>query len=342
MSELMIPNGFGGLSLTTLDGQDVPLPAGANVYDLMPRSGSSEPLWRIAVGQPKDARFREASDQFFLTRKVSKTDERTGETKRVAENLGPLGTELTVWPIGMVANRAYLPPYDPNATDMEPYCRSENFVQPDARYMGKFSTRCCAIDPKTRRLVPVCPMAQWGAKGANGKSAPPACGESYVIAVALSLEIDGETQMIVAECYFKSASASNGKNLSQMLRATELRGEKMFNTPMKLTVKEVGQGNTFAGVLLTNEKQDFNQDDLDGFTMAEQRWQQALNVRAERAVMPSDEQVEAMAGVVRPEDVGLPPNATQEQIDAELRKGEALQGKPATPPKPTAKKKALI
>lgn len=278
-----LPSIFGSqpLSIQTTDGQQISLQPGQSVIDLIPQGGGgSGPLGRIAVGQPRDTRNPRASNQFFTIKRVK--DENTNQW--VNEYSDGLGTELTVYPLAVHAVRSYMPGYDPNATGdaLKPLCASENFLRPDAKYNERFSSACCVLNPQTGHLVSFCPMAQWGTKDpATGKSKPPACSETYIIFAALASP-DGQGEPEVVELYFRSASATNGKTLIQKLRTLVQQGMPIYTFPIQLRIREVGQGNTFAGELV-NAAQTYDDDAVAVMDILKTRAEDAIQYRLSRA-----------------------------------------------------------
>lgn len=265
------------LTIQTVDGQTIDL-TNFNPLDVVTPSSSGKPLYRVAVGQPRDDRFLEASNKLFLTRKL-RVDGKT-ET----DNVGPFEGEMTVYPLAVWANRSFMPPYDKNGGDdgNKPLCHSENFITPDAQYMGTYSNQCCAFDSSTNRVVAVCPMAKWGEKSAaTGKSTPPQCSESYILFAALTIQTDDGPQAEVVEVYFSRSSATNGKNLTQKLRAMQQQGQAIWEYPIKLTVKPVGQGNTVEGSFVQHIEME--QADAEGMMALSNRAEEAISYRKERA-----------------------------------------------------------
>jgi hypothetical protein len=205
-----------------------------------------------------------------------------------------------------------MPKFDPNAADGEnkPLCRSENFIVPDAQYTGIYSTACCRLDPRSGKVTAVCPMAQWGEKNERtGKSQPPACSETYVIAVAI--KFDGDEDWTVAECYFKSSSAAAGKTLIQQLRGLELKGLPLYSYPIELLMKDVGIGNTYVARLMLPGMFEENlsllpeEGEVADLEAGVERWKEALKVRAERsAYVPAQQDGEAQGPVVTPQQTG--------------------------------------
>lgn len=264
------------LTIQTIDGQSIDL-ANYNPLDIVPMN-FSKPLYRVAVGQPRDDRFPEASNQLFLTRKLRED----GQTRQ--DNVGPFGGELTIYPLQVWANRSFMPPYDKNAGEdgNKPLCHSENFITPDAQYMGTYSTQCCALDRQSGRVVAVCPMAKWGEKNAvTGKSTPPACSESYILFAAVTLDSPDGPQAEVIEVYFSRSSATNGKNLTQKLRTMQQQGVAIWEFPIKLVVKPAGQGNTIEGSFVSHVEME--QADAEGMMALSNRAEEAIRVRKERA-----------------------------------------------------------
>ena len=145
------------LTIQTVDGQTIDL-ANFNPLDVVTPSSSGKPLYRVAVGQPRDDRFLEASNKLFLTRKL-RVDGKT-ET----DNVGPFEGEMIVYPLQVWANRSYMPKYVENSTSPDankPLCHSENFITPDAQYftvqpngekVGIYSNQCCAFDSASNRV----------------------------------------------------------------------------------------------------------------------------------------------------------------------------------------------
>ena len=274
------------LTIQTVDGQTIDL-ANFNPLDVVTPSSSGKPLYRVAVGQPRDDRFLEASNKLFLTRKL-RVDGKT-ET----DNVGPFEGEMIVYPLQVWANRSYMPPYDKNGGDdgNKPLCHSENYITPDAQYftvqpngekVGIYSNQCCAFDSASNRVVAVCPLAKWGEKNpATGKSTPPACSESYILFAAVTIHTDEGDQAEVVEIYFSRSSATNGKNLTQKLRSMQQQGQNIWEFPIKLTVKPVGQGNTVEGAFI--QRVEMDQADTEGMIAMSNRAEEAISYRKERA-----------------------------------------------------------
>jgi hypothetical protein len=181
MSEIVPFKFNGGLQIETTTGEIVTIGAGTsgggtdtpNVVDMLP-GGGGQALPRITAGQPRDTRFPEGANQLYLIQNYQAVNEQ-GEKEKVKEFRGPFGTNIAVRVVGYAMNRSLMPKYDPNAPEGEnkPLCHSEDFIYPDAQYMGKYSTLCCAVDPRSGKLVGRCPMNQWGAKDSRtNKSAP--------------------------------------------------------------------------------------------------------------------------------------------------------------------------
>lgn len=337
-----LPSIFGSqpLSIQTTDGQQISLQPGQSVIDLIPQGGGgSGPLGRIAVGQPRDTRNPRASNQFFTIKRVK--DENTNQW--VNEYSDGLGTELTVYPLAVHAVRSYMPGYDPNATGdaLKPLCASENFLRPDAKYNERFSSACCVLNPQTGHLVSFCPMAQWGTKDpATGKSKPPACSETYIIFAALASP-DGQGEPEVVELYFRSASATNGKTLTQKLRTLVQQGMPIYTFPIQLRIREVGQGNTFAGELI-NAAQTYDADAVAVFDMLKSRAEDAIQYRLSRAAQLPDQHDADQAGQPSAADMmGAPAKPVSPVAPA-----QAAPAKSAAPTaqanKPGGSKKAMI
>lgn len=328
------------LTIQTVDGQSIDL-ANFNPLDVVTPSSSGKPLYRVAVGQPRDDRFPEASNQLFLTRKLRED----GQTK--VDNVGPFGGELTIYPLQVWANRSFMPPYEKNAGEdgNKPLCHSENFITPDVQFMGVYSNQCCALDRQSGRVVAVCPMAKWGEKGANGKSTPPQCSESYILFAALTIQTDDGPQAEVVEIYFSRSSATNGKNLTQKLRTMQQQGVAIWEFPIKLTVKPVGQGNTVEGVFINHVEME--EADAEGMMALSARAEVAISIRKERALRVPEAQGEN-AGEEIPFDV-TPAPAQPAQTSKPTQSTQPTQpvaSKPVTtqaaPANGNGKKKSLI
>jgi hypothetical protein len=280
-----------GITVEGLDGQTYTVDP-SKLADMLPGGGGGKPLPRIIAVQPRDNRDGipvEWRDQLAMQISENAVDD-NGESSRFKSFAGPFGKSLTVRVVGFTMNRSFMPKYDPNAPEgsNKPNCRSENFVAPDAAYMGKFSTQCCAVNPQTGKLVPICPMAQWGEK-INGKSNPPSCNETYVIAVAF----EHEGEWVIAECYLKSASANSGKTLIQQLRGLQIKNLPFYTFPVELRLTEAGVGNTYVAVMQIpqpgQEDQAFPEEhEIDVLEAGVARWQEAMKVRSDRAQRVSD------------------------------------------------------
>ena len=327
---------FGGqpLSITTTDGNKIDLQAGQSLFDLMPQGGGgSGPLGRIVVGQPRDSRNREASNQFFTIKRVK--DEVS--SKWVNKYSAGLGAELTVYPLAVHAMRSYMPKYDEGSTEsVKPLCVSESFIKPNLQYDGVFSHQCCALNPQSGKLVPACPMALWGKKDpVTGKSNPPQCNETYVIFAALGKPYLDEPE--VMEIYFRSASATNGKSLCQRLQAAQQQGYPMYSFPLKLTFREAGPGNAIVGEL--QQPLTYDGDSVAVFETLRTRAEEAIQYRLSRAnqLPGQDESADqpSAADMMGGSAVPVPPSAPANK--------QTVQA----PPSPSAKpnndaKKALI
>lgn len=294
MSDLIVPGNFdlNGLTIETLDGETLTLQPGQSVMDLLPGGGGGKPLWRLAVTQDhRDERLPGHPDTFFLSRQTRRLDEQGNLIKHT--EVIPLGNSVRAWPLGMTANRSYFASkYDPNNPAEAPDCRSENFVTPDAAYAGKISPVCARLDPRTGKLMPACPMAQWGAKGADGKSLPPRCNEQYVLFLAVSVDHGDSSgsELVVCKAYFKSASASAGKAAIQTLRAIQAKGLPIWTFPVDILMKVVGKGTTYVPLVRTDIQHDYTDEDRSGLAMAVHRAEDALRFQAERAARVEDEQ----------------------------------------------------
>jgi hypothetical protein len=177
-----------------------------------------------------------------------------------------------------------MPKYVENSNSPDankPLCHSESFITPDAQYMGTYSNQCCAFDPKTNRVVPVCPLAKWGEKDSNGQSTPPVCSESYILFAAITLETEAGPQAEVVEIYFSRSSATNGKNLTQKLRSMQQQGLNIWEFPIRITVKPVKIGNTVEGTFVARVEMD--QTDAEGMMAMSNRAEEAISYRKERA-----------------------------------------------------------
>lgn len=320
----IVPYQLGGLTIETVDGERIQIQSGnsgntsgsTNVVDLLPGGAGGQALPRFTAGQPRDSRWPDGSNQIFLIETSEAVNEQ-GEKEKIKSFVGPFGPRLVVRPVGYAVNRSLMPKFDPNSDDNKPLCRSENFIVPDAQYTGKYSTQCCRLDPRSGRVTAVCPMAQWGEKDERtGKSTPPQCSETYVIAVAI--KFDGDEDWTVAECYFKSASAAAGKTLIQQLRGLELKGLPLYSYPLELLMKEAGIGNTYIGRLmlpgLFEEGTPLLPDsaEIGDLEAGVERWKEALKVRAERsAYVPLAQDGEAQGPVVTSQE---PAGATSTQV----------------------------
>ena len=295
-NKALVPNfdfNFGGaqstgLTIQTTDGRSVDLPANVGLTDFMPGGSGGEPIGQIKVGQLSDQNF---AKQFFFQRSERTVDENTGETRRQKLYYGPFGAEMVVYPIGILPshlNRSYMPKFDPRATVNEPLCRSENGIVPDAKYAGKLqgkNTQCAVIDP-AKGLQIVCPFAQWGEADGSGKRTPPPCGEQYVVCVAF--EHQGGIEL--AECYFRSSSATEGRNLVRELAGMQRRGETLFYMPIKLVLKLAGTGVSFVPVFNRSARVQISDEALPTFEAATQRWQDAVAHRLQRSQFVPDDQ----------------------------------------------------
>lgn len=324
------------LTIQTVDGQSIDL-ANFNPLDVVTPSSSGKPLYRVAVGQPRDNRFVEASNQLFLTRKLRED----GQTK--VDNVGPFGGELTVYPLQVWANRSLMPEYvenSPNPEANKPLCHSENFIVPDAQYIGVYSTQCCALDRQSGRVVAVCPMAKWGEKNPQtGKSTPPQCSESYILFAALTIQTDDGPQAEVVEIYFSRKAATNGKNLTQKLRAMQQQGVAIWEFPIKLTVKPAGQGNTVEGAFVNHVEME--EADAEGMMALSARAEVAIGIRKERALRVPEAQGEN-AGEEIPFDVTPAPTqpAQTSKPAQSTQPTQPVASKPLVAP--NGKKKSLI
>lgn len=276
------------LTIQTVDGQSIDL-ANFNPLDYVAPSSSGKPLYRLTAGQPRDLRYPEASNQLFLTRKLRED----GQTRQ--DNVGPLGTEIEIFPLAVWANRSLMPKYTENSSNPDankPLCHSESFIAPDAQFMGTYATQCCALDRQTGRVIAVCPMAKWGEKDPQtGKSTPPACSESYILFAAIQLDTPDGPQAEVIEIYFSRSSATNGKNITQKLRTMQQQGVAIWEFPIKLVIKPAGPGNTIEGSFLNHVE--LEDADAEGMIALSARAEDAIRIRKERALrLPEQSQAE--------------------------------------------------
>lgn len=276
------------ISIQTVDGQVIGVggDSGASLVDYL-TSGGGVSLPRITAGQPRDDRLREAANQLFVISREQAVSER-GQEEWV-NNYEILGPSIQVRPIGYSLQRSYMEKYDPNDSSDElrrPLCKSTDFVYPDAEFIGKYST-CCAQLGRGGKLVTVCPMAKWGEKDAKGKQLPPACSETYVLAVMFLSEQSQEWTL--AEVYMRRGNANIGKTLLQKMRMLEMKGYPLYSLPLRLEVVEAGIGNIIGGSLVTPNDEDElrellpDQDNVAAFEEGIIRWKEAGQVRAERA-----------------------------------------------------------
>jgi len=320
------------LTIQTVDGQTIDL-ANFNPLDVVTPSSSGKPLYRLTAGQPRDQRFPEASNKLFLTRKLRED----GQTR--VDNFGPFEGELVVYPLQVWANRSYMPKYVENSNSPDankPLCHSESFITPDAQYMGTYSNQCCAFDPKTNRVVPVCPLAKWGEKDSNGQSTPPVCSESYILFAAITLETEAGPQAEVIEIYFSRSSATNGKNLTQKLRTMQQQGQPIWEFPIKLTVKPVKIGNTVEGAFVARVEMD--QADTEGMIAMSNRAEEAISYRKERASRLPD-QGENSGDEIPFDTVPAPAKATGLNM---TQPSQPIAAKPISPAPVNGKKRSLI
>lgn len=293
-SELILPS---GLQIETTDGQVIHLDQDANLIAHLGGAGGDGPLPRICVGKPRDSRFPDAASQLFAQRRVQAVNEE-GEKERYTENIGPFGKKIIVRPVGIKLPiglvRSYMPRYVEDADDAarKPLCHSENGLFPDPQFVGKFSTVCARFDPKTQRVVAVCPMAQWGETDpTTGKSAKPDCQEQYLILVAF----EWEGQQIVAETYFKGTSAPIGKTLVEQINALKTKELPLYSYPLELFVREIGDYNSLGGRLLVPSLFEDgsallpNEAEIPQLEQAVARAQEAFRIRVERANRIFDE-----------------------------------------------------
>lgn len=284
------------LSITTTTGEQIQLAPGhsaagigqTSVADMLP-GGGEKPLPRLIVAQPKDARGIEVSLQGqFIIQSSEQVVNDKGEDERIRSYTDPLGIRIHARVVGYTLNRSLMPKYDPRATGPDankPLCHSENFLVPDARYADKYAHQCVAFDPQRGALVASCPMAAWGARDKQtGKSNPPPCNETYILALAIKLA----DQWVTCEAYFKSSSAKTGRTLIQQLRALELRNYRLYMYPVELWVTDAGVGYSMAGrlVLPPTSQPDLgcpDETDLEALEAGVTRWASALQYRTERA-----------------------------------------------------------
>lgn len=272
-------------TITTTDGQQVALPDGVSLLDLEGGGGGGEPIGSLKPGQPTDENF---PNQIYFLRPERFVDEAAGKSEWKRIPYGPLGKTLEVFPIGILPsgyNRSYMPKFDPRSDKQTPLCHSENGIAPDARYAGKLggkNTTCAVLTQQG--LKDVCPFAQW-TEDEKGNRVPPPCGKQYVVAVAFALESDKGREMVIAEIYFKSSSASAGRDLVRTLLTLGRKGQPLWTLPVQLQVSRAGVGNTLIPAYKATLSADtFTEDDRAGFEEATRRWAQALEVRARRAV----------------------------------------------------------
>jgi len=330
-SDLILPE---GLNIQTSDGKVL---TGQDMYLMMAESlttsgGGGAPLFRLGVTQNKrDARLPGADEVIFITRKI-RVD---GQEERVSETYALAGSGETVraWAIGFAMNRSYFAAkYDPE-NPAAPDCRSENFFSPDAQYVGKFSMACATRDPRTGRLIATCPMAQWGAKDPNtGKSQPPACMEQYIVCLAVSVvkEAGAQPEMELVEGYFKSASASAGKTLVQQLTALRLKNQPFWAYPVDISPKAAGPGVVCIPTLRMDQPTQADPETEAAFAAAAIRWEQALKIRAERALALPDAP-QPSAGAFNDEVIMQEMPVAQQEPVKQPQPSQGKNGKSAKP-----------
>lgn len=299
------------------DGSSIALPAGGLGALLTGGNGggNSEPLFRVIAGQPRDD-FRAGSNQFYLKRNMR--DKETND--KYVEVVGPFSSQLRALPIGYRLNRAF-GEWNAASKEYTEFCHSENFLEPDARYRGNVlpgtdhkgntvvAHECARVENGIRVL---CPMAKWGPKDPKtGKSQKPICGEVYIVALAIEvdhdvLDMDGKPYMdkdengkdiprhlsgfVLAEAYYKSSGATDGKNIVRALANMQAAGTPIFTFPVLMELAEAGPSNFAKGTLLSDqpllaegETSEYFGYVLDSFSEINKRWDSAVQYNLNRS-----------------------------------------------------------
>lgn len=255
-------------TITTADGQTFELPTGG-IASLVPVGGGSlSNIWRLVAGQPRDGRFKDGSNEFYLTRKVK--DQKSGDY--ISENVRLGAAELRVVPLDYVWSRSmFSKPF--NEGD-KPLCGSTDYMTPDLKYRGgtlpmgdaiAMIDQCAAIEVKrdaagnivSQRVKEICPFAKW-TKGKDGKNVPPPCTPQYIVLVAVQIP-DGD--LVLAELNHKVSSAKFGMKISNQIAGLKTLGRPVYQHPVDLRIVEAGQGNSFESVLRLDIVNEFTPDE---------------------------------------------------------------------------------
>ncbi len=286
-------------SIVAADGTTFNMPAGG-IGALLPggTGGFGERLYRIVPGQPRDNRFKEGSSQFYLTRKI-----KNAAGVWVDENVGPLGAEVTVWPIGYALGRSMFP--TPYVDGDKPLCGSNDFIQPDLRFVGQtlesardgsmiMVGQCAMLKQRTdaqgnvvrQWLDDVCPFAKFS-QDKSGKPIKPQCAKLYIIGCVVGVpDPDGDgAHWELAELVHKVSSAKFGDKIIKQLVGLAANGKPAWTFPLSLRITEAGQGNSFESML--DMRAEFEDEHVRSLipTLDDMntRWQEYLKNRIDNA-----------------------------------------------------------
>lgn len=280
------------IQITDAQGRTFELPESYGLTDLNNGYGGKR-LGVIKLGQPSDEQY---ANLFFYQEKETTINEQTGAASRNAVNK-VLGTkEITVYPLGLTRAhlvRTMMPARYIAGSNQGPLCHSENGIDPDARFYGTIdgkNIKCAIIDQTGLKVI--CPFAQWGEKDpATGKATPPRCGEQYPVFVALSYTDPetNESELLVAEVYFKSTSANAGRQLVRELAAMQRKNIPLYTMPIILRAIKAGPGLSYIPVYTPNKYLPIESaEDIEALEVATRRATDAANYRLHRATIPAD------------------------------------------------------
>lgn len=181
--------------------------------------------------------FGHPGGTLFLTKSEYAIDEEDGSgttaqaTKLIGSNI------ITGYLLGSREVRSYYSKKYNAAEKNPPACGSYNAKIPDPRYVAAGtapSPMCVGRNPKTGKIVEVCPKAGWSTND-EGERIAPKC--AYTVKSGFAALIDGE--WMVFNTFMKRKAETSGRQIFRGAELLKARGLPLFTYPVSLKSAKV-------------------------------------------------------------------------------------------------------